>query len=159
MTRSSLPSITWKRQAYQEALFLITDGIDNSSNHTLSEGLGHQASPRCRLYGRSAQCFRRSEGQRLVRLSKSQRGRAYFPSTVEEARGYERVARDSRAIYTGLLPHQRAHDGGWRSIRIDVTHPRLPPAVKLNANYRHGYYGPGNTTIGRSAEARPLDAG
>ena len=75
-------------------------------------------------------------------------GRAYFPLTIDEARTYmERIARDLREQYTlGYFPSNPSHNGAWRSLRIEVTPPvGLPPAVKLNANYRHGYYGPGDS--------------
>ena len=74
-------------------------------------------------------------------------GRAFFPLTVDEARmDMERVARDLREQYTlGYIPSNPSRAGEWRSVRVEISPPPgLPRTIKLNANYRHGYYGPGN---------------
>jgi hypothetical protein len=57
----------------------------------------------------------------------------------------ERVARDLREQYTlGYFTTNGNRNGAWRSIRVEVVPPRgLPSTAKLNAIYRHGYYGPG----------------
>jgi len=134
----------------KKAILLITDGVDNSSSHTLSEAV--EATKRAGVAVYTVGLLSVSGGlkaeESLVRLSDASGGRAFFPSSVEEARSYmERVAHDLREQYTlGYFPSNPARNGAWRSIRIDVTPPAgLAPAVKLNANYRHGYYGPGNT--------------
>ena len=84
----------------------------------------------------------------LVRIAEASGGRSYFPSTVDEARSdMERVARDLREQYTlGYFSSNPTHNGAWRSVRIElVPPPGMPAAAKLNANYRHGYYGPGDS--------------
>jgi VWFA-related protein len=131
----------------KKAILLFTDGVDNSSKHSLSDAL--DATRRAHVAVYPVGLLSMSGGQKaedsLIRIAEVSGGRAYFPSTVEEARAdMERVARDLREQYTlGYFPSNPSHNGAWRSIRIDVVPPPgLPASAKLNANYRHGYYGP-----------------
>jgi len=59
----------------------------------------------------------------------------------------ERVAHDLREQYTlGYFPTNTNRTGKWRSIRVDVTPPPgHSQSAKLNAVYRHGYYGPNDS--------------
>ena len=134
----------------KKAVLLFTDGVDNSSKHTLGEAI--EATRRAHVAVYTVGLLSASGGQKaedsLVRIAEASGGRAYFPLTLDEARSYmERVARDLREQYTlGYFPSNASHNGAWRSLRIEVTPPAgVPPAVKLNANYRHGYYGPGDS--------------
>ena len=132
------------------AILLFTDGVDNSSKHTLSEAL--DATKRAHVAVYPVGLLSMAGGQKaedsLVRIAEVSGGRAYFPQNVDEARAdMERVARDLREQYTlGYFSSNPSHSGGWRSIRIDVVPPAgLPATAKLNANYRHGYYGPSDS--------------
>jgi VWFA-related protein len=134
----------------KKAILLFTDGIDNSSKHTLSEAV--EATKRARVAVYPVGLLSQSGGQKaedaLVHIAEASGGRAFFPQTVDEARlDMERVARDLREQYTlGYFPSNGSHTGGWRSVRIEVVPPAgSPPTMKLNANYRHGYYGPGDS--------------
>src|SRR5215831_5903119 len=132
----------------KKAILLFTDGVDNSSKHTLSQAI--EATKRARVAVYPVGLLSMSGGQKaedaLVHIAEASGGRAYFPQTIDEARlDMERVARDLREQYTlGYFPSN--HNGGWRSVRIEVLPPAGSPAsMKLNANYRHGYYGPGDS--------------
>jgi len=134
----------------KKALLLITDGVDNSSKHTLSEAI--EATKRSRVAVYTVGLLSMSGGQKaedsLIRIAESSGGHAYFPNNEDEARMYmERVARDLREQYTlGYFPSNPTRNGGWRSVRVDVLPPPgLPATAKLTANYRHGYYGPGDS--------------
>jgi len=134
----------------KKAILLFTDGIDNSSKHTLSEAI--EAAKRAGVSVYPVGLLSQSGGQKaedaLIHIAEAGGGRAYFPATVDEARlVMERVARDLREQYTlGYFPSNPSHNGGWRSVRIEVVPPAGSPAsTKLNANYRHGYYGPGDS--------------
>ena len=134
----------------KKAILLITDGVDNSSTHTLSEAI--EAAKRTHVAVYAVGLLSAFGGEKaedsLVRISEASGGRAYFPLTVEEARAnMERVARDLREQYTlGYFPSNASHNGAWRSVRVEVVPPAgLPATAKLNANYRHGYYGPGGS--------------
>ncbi len=133
----------------KKALLLITDGIDNVSEHTLGEAV--EAVKRARVAVYTVGLLSASGGAKaeesLVRIAEASGGRAFFPNTVDEARtAMERVARDLREQYTiGYVPSNGNHAGGWRSVRVEVISPAtLPPNTRLNANYAHGYYEPGN---------------
>ena len=132
------------------AILLFTDGVDNSSKHSLSEAL--DATRRAHVAVYPVGLLSLSGGQKaedsLIRIAEVSGGRAYFPVNVDEARAdMERVARDLREQYTlGYFSSNPSHNGGWRSIRVDVVPPAgLPATAKLNANYRHGYYGPSDS--------------
>ena len=131
----------------KKAILLITDGVDNVSEHTLAETLEAIKQSRVAVYpiGLLSLSGGLKAEDSLIRIAEAGGGRAYFPETVEQARMVmERVARDLREQYTlGYFPTNPTRDGGWRSVRVDVVPPAgTPPTSKLNANYRHGYYGP-----------------
>ena len=134
----------------KRAILLITDGVDNSSKHSLDEAL--DAAKRSRVAVYTVGLLSVSGGQKaedsLIRIAETTGGRAFFPNDVDEARMYmERVARDLREQYTiGYFPTNGTRNGSWRSIRIDVFPPQgMRPTARLNANYRRGYYGPSDS--------------
>jgi len=133
----------------KKAVLLMTDGIDNSSKHTLDEAIETTSRSHVAVY--TVGLLSESGGQKaedsLVRIAEASGGRAYFPRTVDEARtDMERVARDLREQYTlGYIPWNPTRSGKWRSVRVEIIPPAgMPRTTRLNANYRHGYYGPGN---------------
>jgi len=131
----------------KKAILLVTDGIDNVSTHTLDQAI--EAVKRARVAVYPVGLLSVSGGEKaedsLLRIAEVSGGRAFFPQDVEEARtAMERVARDLREQYTlGYFPTNPNRDGAWHSVRVEVT-PDPGVQVKLNANYRHGYYGPSN---------------
>ena len=144
----ALDHMTQARQP-KTAILLFTDGIDNASKHTVDEAI--DAAERSHVAVYTVGLLSESGGQRaedsLVRVAKATGGRSFFPLTVDEARtDMDRVARDLREQYTlGYIPSNPSRAGEWRSVRVEVIPPvNLPRIGKLNANYRHGYYGPGN---------------
>jgi Ca-activated chloride channel homolog len=134
----------------KRAILLITDGVDNSSSHSLDEAI--EAAKRSKVAVYTVGLLSVSGGQKaedsLIRIAETTGGRAFFPNNVDEAHMYmERVARDLREQYTiGYFPSNGMRNGSWRSIRIDVFPPQgMPASAKLNAVYRHGYYGPSDS--------------
>jgi Ca-activated chloride channel family protein len=129
----------------KKALLLITDGIDNVSTHTLEEAIEKVRRSRIALYavGLLSSAGGETAETSLIKLAEAGGGRAYFPQNVEEAaKTIEQVARDLREQYTiGYFPTNPSREGEWRSVRVEVVPPRGFPQ-KLDANYRHGYYGP-----------------
>jgi Ca-activated chloride channel homolog len=130
----------------KRAILLITDGIDNSSTHTLAEAI--DATKRAHVAVYTVGLLSQSGGQQaedaLIEIAEASGGGAFFPQNVDQAHMVmERVARDLREQYTlGYFPTNPNRDGAWRSVRVEVTPPPgFPPKAKLNANYRHGYYG------------------
>src|SRR5262245_3356183 len=135
-----------KAKHQKQAILLITDGIDNSSKHSLTEAV--DAAKRARVAVYTVGLLSQSGGQQaedsLIEIAEVSGGRAFFPQNVDQAHMVmERVARDLREQYTlGYFPSNPNLAGKWRSVRVDVTPPLgFSPKAKLNANYRHGYYG------------------
>lgn len=132
----------------QKAILLLTDGVDNSSKHTLAEAIDDAKRSQVAVY--TVGLLSESGGQKaedsLVRIAEASGGRAFFPLTVDEARAdMERVARDLREQYTlGYIPSNPSRAGEWRSVRVEISPTSGLRVAKLTANYRHGYYGPGN---------------
>lgn len=131
----------------KKAILLLTDGIDNASEHSLEDALEKIRREQVAVYtvGLLSKAGGVKAEDALVKIAETGGGRAYFPQTVEDARlMMERIARDLREQYTlGYFPSNPIRDGAWRSVRVEVVPPLgFPP--KLLANYRHGYYGPDN---------------
>jgi Ca-activated chloride channel family protein len=133
----------------KKAILLMTDGVDNSSKHTLAEAI--EATKKTQVAVYTVGLLSRFEGDKaeaaLQQISEASGGRAFFPQTVEEASAdMERVARDLREQYTlGYIPTNPVRAGQWRSVRVDITPPTgMSSRARLVASYRHGYYGPGN---------------
>jgi len=129
----------------KRALLLVTDGLDNASKATFEQVI--ETVKRSRVAIIVVGLLSATEGEKaeatLTKIADASGGRAYFPDDLEEARMMmERAAHDLRTQYTiGYVPTDPAHDGSWRSVRVDIV-PPLGSKEKLNADYRHGYYRP-----------------
>jgi Ca-activated chloride channel homolog len=132
-----------KAQHSKKAILLITDGLDNSSKHTLAEALEQTKRSQVAVY--PIGLLSATEGEKaeaaLMKMAEASGGKAYFPENVEQARTVmERIARDLREQYTLAYRGSSDRDGKWRSVRVEIVPPYGFP--KLTANYRHGYYAP-----------------
>jgi VWFA-related protein len=134
-----------KASHQKKALLLVTDGLDNVSTTTFKQVL--EAVKRSRVAIIVVGLLSAAEGEKaqatLTKIADASGGRAYFPDDVDQARAMmERAAHDLRTQYTiGYVPSDPAHDGSWRSVRVEI----IPPAGskdKLESDYRHGYYRP-----------------
>jgi VWFA-related protein len=77
----------------------------------------------------------------LRKIAEKTGGRAYFPRSESELRtAFEQIQRDLREQYlVAYSPSNKARDGSYRIIRIEVVDPELRKEnVKLN--YRPGYF-------------------
>jgi len=123
----------------------VTDGIDNASKATFADVLESVKHSRVAII--VVGLLSASEGAKaeaaLEQIADASGGRAYFPDDVDQARMMmERAAHDLRTQYTiGYVPSDNAHDGSWRSVRVEII-PPLGATQKLEADYRHGYYRP-----------------
>ena len=135
-----------QRATHQKrALLLVTDGLDNASKATLEQVIETVKHGRVAII--VVGLLSAAEGEKaeatLTKIADASGGRAYFPDNVEQAsQMMERAAHDLRTQYTvGYVPTDPAHDGSWRSVRVEIT-PPLGSKEKLAADYRHGYYRP-----------------
>ena len=130
----------------KKAVLLITDGIDNSSKHSLEEAVEAVKMSRVAVYtvGLLSASGGEAAEDSLIRISETSGGRAFFPENVEQAQeAMHRVAKDLREQYTlGYFPNNPQRDGSWRSVRVEIIPPVTRSFPRLKANYRHGYYGP-----------------
>jgi VWFA-related protein len=137
-----------KAKHAKKAILLITDGLDNSSHHTITDAI--EAAKRSGVAIYTVGLLSALEGQKaedtLTHLAETSGGRAFFPEDVEQARtSMERVARDLREQYLLGYFSSNPRNGAWRSIRLEITRPLAsPPTPRLVPSYRRGYYGPAN---------------
>ena len=134
-----------KASHQKKALLLVTDGLDNASKTTFEQVLETVKHSRVTII--VVGLLSAAEGEKaeatLTQIAEASGGRAYFPDDVDQARTMmERAAHDLRTQYTiGYVPTDPAHDGTWRSVRLEL----IPPPgskQKLDVEYRHGYYRP-----------------
>jgi VWFA-related protein len=84
-------------------------------------------------------------------------GQAYFPETLDEVEEICRIiAHDLRNHYTiGYVPTNRAADGTWREIVVEVEAPRGFPDLEVRT--RPGYSAPRDEG-GESGESETVPA-
>jgi VWFA-related protein len=134
-----------KAKHQKKALLLVTDGLDNVSHTSFRQVL--EAVKHSRVEIIVVGLLSAAEGAKaeatLTQIANASGGHAYFPDDVDQARAMmEKAAHDLRTQYTiGYVPSDPAHDGSWRSVRVEIT-PPVGSKDKLNADYRHGYYRP-----------------
>jgi VWFA-related protein len=77
--------------------------------------------------------------ENLRKIAELSSGEAYFPKSVEEVSAIcSKIARELRSQYTlGYSPKNTKNDGGYRSIRVNVTPP--PGTPKLDVRTKPGY--------------------
>ena len=87
----------------------------------------------------------RSLKRELQKLAEVSGGAAHFPRDVKECREVmDAIAREVSQHYSlGYYPINRARDGSWRNIRVEVA--RQPKGGKYIARARTGYYAPSET--------------
>ncbi len=139
----------------KKALLVISDGEDNKSKYGINKLLDHirdskdvsiyaiglleENDYRGGLLGKSPSKKARETLRKIAELSG---GEAYFPKSVEEVSAIcSKIARDLRNQYTlGYSPKNTKNDGGYRSIRVNVTPPLGTP--KLTVRTKPGYTAP-----------------
>lgn len=134
-----------KAKHQKKALLLVTDGLDNVSHTSFAQVLDAVKHSRVAII--VVGLLSAAEGAKaeatLTQIAEASGGHAYFPDDVEQARVMmEKAAHDLRTQYTiGYVPSDPAHDGSWRSVRVEII-PPVGLKDKLNTDYRHGYYRP-----------------
>lgn len=79
---------------------------------------------------------------KLSQLSTVTEGKAYFPKTMQQCnQACVDTARELHHQYSlAYYPSNRAKDGTWRNIRVEVLAPRPDSAENLTVRTRSGYY-------------------
>jgi len=127
----------------RRAIILLTDGEDTISQVKMHEAIERAQKADALIYaigiGDSYQGGV-DEGS-LKRITAQTGGRAYFPRSESELRSaFAQIQRDLREQYlVAYSPSNKAHDGSYRKIQIEVIDPELRKQ-KLRLNYRPGYF-------------------
>ncbi len=136
----------------KKALLVITDGEDNKSKYGINALLTHiretkdvtiyaiglleDNDDRGGLFGKPPSKKAKDDLKQIAELTG---GEAYFPKTVDEVADIcKTIARDLRNQYTlGYSPKNTKHDGGYRTIRVNVTPPAgvSKPTVRAKPGY------------------------
>jgi VWFA-related protein len=77
----------------------------------------------------------------LRNLAEETGGRAFFPKRPEDLpAAFAQIEQELRAQYlVTYTPTNRARDGSYRRLQIDITNPQLKKQ-NLRLYYRQGYY-------------------
>jgi VWFA-related protein len=127
----------------RRTIILLTDGEDTISQVKMHEAIERAQKADALIYaigiGDSYQGGV-DEGS-LKKITEQTGGRAYFPRSESELRSaFMQIQRDLREQYLlAYSPSNKARDGSYRKIQIDVVDPELRKQ-KLKLNYRPGYF-------------------
>ena len=127
----------------RRTIILLTDGENTSGQMKMHEAIERAQKADALIYaigiGDSYQGGV-DEGA-LRKITEQTGGRAYFPHNERELRSaFAQIQRDLREQYlVAYSPSNKARDGSYRRIQIEVVNPELRPQ-KLKLNYRPGYF-------------------
>jgi Ca-activated chloride channel family protein len=126
----------------RRAIILLTDGDDTISQMKMHEAIEKAEKADALIYSigiGDRYSFGVNEGA-LRKVSDKTGGRAYFPHNERELKeAFAQIQRDLRERYlVAYSPTNRARDGSYRKIQIEVVKPEMQKELKLN--YRQGYF-------------------
>src|SRR5882724_7039651 len=126
----------------RRAIILLTDGVDTISQVKMHEAIERAQKADALIYaiGIGDAYQGGVDMGSLRKIAEKTGGRAYFPRSESELRtAFDQIQRDLREQYlVAYSPSNKARDGSYRTIRIEVVDPELRKEnVKLN--YRPGY--------------------
>ena len=106
----------------RRVMVIISDGLDNQSEHTREEALAMAQHAEVIIYAISTNRSGISiKGDKvLTRLAQETGGRAFFPFAASDlAENFQEISRELRSQYSlGYVSTNRAHDGTFRNISI-----------------------------------------
>ena len=144
----------------RRAVILLSDGDDSTSRVRREAAVEAAVRAGTTIYSIGFEPFRgdcdcKLEKDSLRKLSEQTGGRAFFPESAEEIGiAFGRIEHELRTQYLlSYAPTNRARDGSFRRIRVEVTNPELRKQ-KLKLTYREGYF----ALPPRPRSARPADA-
>lgn len=126
----------------RRAIILLTDGDDTSSRMKMHEAVERAQKADALIYAigiGDRYTFNVNEGA-LKKITEQTGGRAYFPQNERDLRdAFAQIQRDLREQYlVAYSPSNKARDGSYRRVEIQVVKPDLRGQLKLN--YRAGYF-------------------
>jgi VWFA-related protein len=140
----------------RRAIILLSDGADSSSRLHKDDAIEAALKHNTVIYsiGIGDDDF---DGGALKKIAERTGGRAFFPEDEQRLRAaFAQIQAELRTQYlVSYAPTNKAHDGTFRQVRIDVVNPELQKQ-KLKLTYRRGYYANPPTP---PPAARPRPAG
>jgi Ca-activated chloride channel homolog len=132
----------------RRAMILLTDGIDSGDSQvTMREAIEHAIRHDVTIYSIGINYnFDGVDEGKLRRISNETGGRAYFPDAAETdlRAAFAQIEQDLRSQYlVAYTPTNRARDGRFRQVRIEVINPELA-RQNLRLTYRQGYFARGS---------------
>jgi len=127
----------------RRTIILLTDGEDTISQVKMHEAVERAQKADALIYaigiGDSYQGG--VDESSLRKIAEHTGGRAYFPRNESQLKSaFVQIQRDLREQYlVAYSPSNKARDGSYRRIQIQVTDPELRKQ-KLKLNYRPGYF-------------------
>ena len=127
----------------RRAIILLTDGVDTTSKVKMHEAIERAQKVDALIYAIGIGDSYQGGVDRgsLNKVAEKTGGRAYYPRNERELRAaFDQIQRELREQYlVAYSPSNKARDGSFRRIQIDVVDPELR-AQKLKLNYRPGYF-------------------
>jgi VWFA-related protein len=129
----------------RRAIILLTDGDDTSSRVRLYQAVEYAARHNTVVYAIGIRDKKFPDGEMredfLRSLADETGGRAFFPKRPEDLpAAFAQIEQELRAQYLiTYVPTNRARDGGYRRLQLEVTDPQLR-RQNLRLSYRQGYY-------------------
>jgi VWFA-related protein len=125
----------------RRVMILVSDGLDNESQHTRDEALSMAQHAEVTVYAvstnRSGMTY--GKGDKVLRyLAEQTGGRAFFPLQAQElAATFHEIGRELRSQYSlAYVSTNTAHDGSFRSISLQPLDKGLRVLAKA------GYFAP-----------------
>jgi VWFA-related protein len=129
----------------RRAIVLLSDGDDTSSTIKKQDVIDFAVKSDVVIYSIAIRDTGFDQGKldsdALRKVSDRTGGRAFFPTQSSELRSsFSQIDQELRSQYLiGYSPINKAHDGSYRRIRIEVVNPELRKD-KPKLLYRQGYY-------------------
>jgi len=124
----------------RRVLIVISDGLDNQSEHTRDESLAMAQHGEVTIYAISTnRSGVSSQGDKvLTYLARETGGRAFFPFAASDlAENFQEISRELRSQYSlGYVSSNTAHDGTFRKIFIEATNKNF------HVHSKTGYFSP-----------------
>lgn len=123
----------------RRVMIVISDGLDNQSEHTREEALAMAQRGEVTLFAISTNRSGLSiRGDKVLRrLSEETGGRAFFPFAARDlAANFQEISRELRSQYSlGYISTNQARDGTFRAIAIEAD-------KSLHVRSKTGYFAP-----------------
>jgi len=124
----------------RRVLIVISDGLDNQSEHTREEALAMVQRGEVTIFAISTNRTGMSaRGDKILKyLAEQTGGRAFFPFAASDlAENFQEISRELRSQYSlAYVSTNRAHDGTFRTISIEAHNK----GVRVRA--KPGYFAP-----------------